>query len=138
MEPRAQACEAQFPAETVQLARIRAFVRAACPQVPEAARDEVELAVDEACANIIEHAYPEAGGAIQLALEADPARLRITLCDQGLPFGDHAYQQPDLAAVMQLTPGGRGIYLMRCLMDEVSYAPGVPRGNRLTMVKYLA
>jgi anti-sigma regulatory factor (Ser/Thr protein kinase) len=61
-----------------------------------------------------------------------PDSIEIRLLDEGEPF--------DLASVPDLNPaelriGGRGVFLMRALMDELSCQPRGEHGNTLRMVK---
>ena len=78
------------------------------------------LASSEAITNIIRHAHRNQPGAIcRLQMRFLPDLVEILLYDQGDPF--------DIAAVPQLDPaelrvGGRGVYLMRALMDDLSLA----------------
>src|SRR5262249_14113385 len=75
------------------LARIRAFVAEACRSAGALAEtcSALTLAVDEACTNIIEHAYAgTAGGSIEIAVETGPEELRVTLLDRGRPFDPSA------------------------------------------------
>ena len=83
----------------------------------------VQLAVDEACTNIIEHAYGGEGiGDITIACKITDAGLEIMIKDQGDVFDPS--DVPDLDATLPLsevTSRGAGIFLMRKLMDEVGY-----------------
>ncbi|HTP31476.1 MAG TPA: ATP-binding protein [Candidatus Acidoferrales bacterium] len=121
-------------------ARFLAVVRAAVGELgsvygwPEAECQGVILAVDEAVANIIKHAYHgNSEGAIEVTCLGAADRLEFTLLDQGdppdpgricsQPLDDHAH-------------GGRGTHLIRMIMDEVCYER-VPGGNRLRLIKNL-
>jgi len=98
----------------------------------------VQLAVDEACSNIIEHAYGGDGseGLIECTLRSEADRLTIILRDWGHPFDPASVPAPDLAADLEACPiGGLGLYLIYHLMDEVHFEFG-DAGNVLTIVKY--
>lgn len=97
----------------------------------------VEMAVDEACSNIIEHAYGGEGrGDIECAFRIDETGLTITLRDHGRPFDPQSVPQPDLKAdIEEREVGGLGIYIMRHLMDEVHFDFTSEEGNVLTLVK---
>jgi len=98
----------------------------------------VELAVDEACSNIIEHAYGlEQRGEIECTCTAANDHLTVILRDHGKPFNPSAAAEPDLSSGIDKRPlGGLGVYLMRQFMDEVRYESFGEAGNLLTMVKY--
>lgn len=97
----------------------------------------VEMAVDEACSNIIEHAYGGEGrGDIECACRIDETGLTITLRDHGRPFDPQSIPQPNLQSdIEEREVGGLGIYLMRQLMDEVHFDFTSDEGNVLTLVK---
>ena len=117
------------------LALVRAFIEGVCRVAGCDGRttDAVVMATDEAVNNVMRHAHrghPEATIQIQCFLHADSIEVR--LLDEGAPF--------DLAAVPYLDPaelriGGRGVFLMRALMDELSCQPRGELGNTLRMVK---
>jgi serine/threonine-protein kinase RsbW len=117
------------------LALVRAFVEGVClvAGCDEKTTDAVVIATDEAVNNVMRHAHrgrPEASIQLQCFLHTD--HLEICLLDEGDPF--------DLAAVPHLNPaelriGGRGVFLMRALMDELSCQPRDRHGNILRMVK---
>jgi len=94
----------------------------------------ITLAVDEALANIIRHAYRGAADQpIEVACEARADRLEFTLLDQGEP-PDPARLAPHPLDSVSL--GGRGTHIIRMVMDEVCYQQ-VPRGNQLRLRKLL-
>ena len=113
----------------------RAFVEAVCgvAGVDERATHAIVLATDEAVNNVMRHAHqgkPDAQLQTQCSFRPDGIEIRIH--DEGAPF--------DLSAVPDLDPaelrvGGRGVFLMRALMDELSCQPRGERGNTLRMVK---
>ncbi len=107
-------------------------------QLNEQAIFQCRLALDEACANIIRHAYAnDPSGEIEAHIRAGKRTFTIRLTDFGEPY-DPATLAAAPATVRGLDnarPGGLGLHLMRSVMDEVRYTPG-PRGNHLVMVKH--
>ncbi len=97
----------------------------------------VETAVDEACSNVIEHAYGGEGiGDITLICEIEQNLLTIKIIDQGQPFNPDSVPGPYLDKNCEDHPGhGLGLYFIKSLMDDVKFefTPGV--GTTLTMVK---
>ena len=92
----------------------------------------VTLAVDEALANIIRHAYhSEPAQPIELTCTASAGSFEFTILDRGQPFdpGRLPAQPPDEHAL-----GGRGTHLIRMIMDEAIY-DRVAAGNRLRLRK---
>ena len=99
---------------------------------------EVQLAVDEACTNVIRHAYSERKDVITITLELVDEDLIVTIIDRGKPFEPSSIPPPDLEAdVDERKIGGLGIYFMRKLMEDVSYSFDAEEGNKLTMRKHL-
>jgi serine/threonine-protein kinase RsbW len=105
--------------------------------------DRIELAVDEACTNIIKHAYKfDSTKNIVLTITSDynttPPRLVIRIFDDGITFDSAHYSAPDLKEYfMRMQKGGLGIVLMRKMMDEVEYAITPDNRNSITLAKYL-
>jgi anti-sigma regulatory factor (Ser/Thr protein kinase) len=105
----------------------------------EAGVFEVQTAVDEACTNIMKYAYSEAGGEITITCEIQGNDLVVTIRDRGKPFDPASVPQPDLEADLgRRKIGGLGIYLMRKLMDDVSYSFDAVKGNTLVMRKSIS
>jgi anti-sigma regulatory factor (Ser/Thr protein kinase) len=99
---------------------------------------KVQTAVDEACTNIIQHAYSGKGGIIAISCQLQDNDIVITITDRGMPFDPGSVPPPDLEADLNhRRVGGLGMYLMRKLMDEVSYDFDAEKGNKLTMRKML-
>lgn len=130
------------PAQHDQLARLATFVAVAAAEVGFAKTqiNRIELAVDEACSNIIDHAYKGGIGPITLVVDCEPGReLKVILIDRGKAFDPG--QVPDFqpcGSLDHVKIGGLGIHLMRQAMDDVCFEFDVPGlGNRLTMTKRL-
>lgn len=99
---------------------------------------EVQLAVDEACSNIILYAYSGRKGIVKLVVELAGDDLIVTIRDTGKPFDPTSVPPPDLEADLnERKIGGLGMYFMKTVMDEVSYSFDAEDGNKLTMRKHL-
>ncbi|OPY45728.1 MAG: serine-protein kinase RsbW [Methanoregulaceae archaeon PtaU1.Bin222] len=91
--------------------------------IPEKVAFEVDLAVDEACTNVIRYAYDPGGeGDVTVICSIDPHEVRVCIMDQGVPFNPLDVKPPDLTGdVEDRAIGGLGVHLIRTLMDRVSY-----------------
>jgi serine/threonine-protein kinase RsbW len=95
---------------------------------------DLGLAVSEACANVIQHAYGgQPGHPIDLRLSIDETKLVLSIRDLGAPFDLDAYTPPDLSEPHE---GGYGVFIIRSVVDEVDYDTSGQRGTTLTLVKY--
>jgi serine/threonine-protein kinase RsbW len=105
-------------------------------RLSERAIYQCRLALDEACMNIIEHAYANnPDGEIEVVIETGRGRCSIQLTDFGESYNPGSVPEPGVGSPMEeVQPGGLGLFLMRKVMDEVRYIPG-PRSNCLVMVK---
>jgi len=130
-----------FPASLDALVQISTFVNTATHHCKMSEREawHVQLAVDEAATNIIQHAYGEKGnGTLDISWHIDAGVLTIILTDTGTPFEPETIPQPDIhSSFEERQAGGLGIYLMNKLMDEVSYR-FTASGNELTLRKRFA
>lgn len=96
----------------------------------------VQLAVHEICTNIVEHAYSHANRGrikITLTLSAHPRQFIVDLYDTGRCFDPAGVPSPDLD---EGQIHGYGLYLVRQLMDTVTYDPQ-SSNNRWQLVKNL-
>ncbi len=130
----------RFPARADQLADARSAVREALAGcgLPEEPAGDVVIAIDEACQNVIRHAYGDhAEGDIVLELRIEAGVLTATLRDFAPHVSPDCMQPRDLDEVR---PGGLGTHFMFQVMDEVGFVEPPPAGggNLLRMVKTIA
>ncbi len=91
------------------------------------------LALDEACSNIIRHAYGgDPGGTISLAASVLPDELRFEIRDTG--------KRVDVSLIAprkleEVRPGGLGTHFISTVFDSVHYDTSGPAGTVLTLVK---
>ncbi len=126
----------EFPASPPALAGIRAATAAACQAAgcPDESTQAIVLAVNEACMNVIQHAYAgQSGQHLRLRLTEEENMLTAWILDHGRPARDADLCPRDFA---DLRPGGLGVHFMRERMDRVAFAPP-PAGysNCLTLSK---
>lgn len=126
---------------TDNLAVIRDFVKSAANQsgFSEDTSGKIILAVDEACTNIIKHAYkysPE--GNIFIKIKFNDPKFSISITDEGSHFDPKIVPEPDLQEYYkQKRVGGLGMFLIKKLMDEVNYSTLSGNKNQVILVKYL-
>jgi anti-anti-sigma factor len=127
----------EVPADENNLSEVRDFIADICTKAGflKSETNNTKLAVDEACTNIIKHAYKEKGGDIRIDVQAEPGKIEINIFDRGEPFDWSEVKEPDLDLYVEIgKKGGLGIYLMNRLMDSLNYSAS-PAGNRLYMAK---
>jgi serine/threonine-protein kinase RsbW len=133
---------------TLRLKAVLENVPKAMDCVAEAARaaglDEqavcqIQVAVDEACANVVAHAYREMEpGDMELCCQIREQCLVIQVRDWGRGFVPEDVPEPDVTAPLEERDlGGLGLFLIKQYMDEVQYEFDPEEGNELTMVKRL-
>ena len=97
---------------------------------------QISLAIDEALCNIINHGYERRpDGRIWLNvwdLKADPPGIKVVIEDRAKQVEPDRIRPRDLD---DIRPGGLGVYIIREIMDDVSYEQRRGGGMRLTMVK---
>ena len=128
----------RFPARPYQLKQVRFIVHNAMrnTELPPIDVDRVVLAVNEACMNIIQHAYGHQNtGEIILEIFDQTDRLVFRLTDFAKKIDKTSIKSRDLT---DIRPGGLGVHLMQEVMDQVKYldCPG-DCGNIVELVKKL-
>lgn len=97
---------------------------------------EIVLAVDEACTNVIRHAYGgKAEGRLQLTVRLHDGAIEFILRDQGVPVSLEKCERKDDTTIVAeaMTPGGLGVQFMYSVFDDVKFYPGKKSGNRVVM-----
>lgn len=108
-------------------------------EVSRVEESKIILAVDEAVTNIIEHGYEsQKDGTIEMEIEADLERFKVTIRDSGKEFDPSSIKDPDMYDhVKKGKKKGLGIFLMRQIMDEVKYVFKEGVQNELILIKHL-
>lgn len=122
----------EFPGDTAELGEVRTALRGFLSEwLNEESVEQIVLAVDEACTNVIRHALDGETKPVRLECLLQSRQLSIVLRDYGKPC------DPELVkgrAMEDIRPGGLGVHIIQRVFDRVEYAPQ-PDGTRLTMEK---
>ena len=133
--------ELRCKVDTTLLGLLRDFVCTVATrlQFTEQQVAEIEISVDEACANAMEHAYDHAGSSrdVQVELFLSPDRLTIRIRDSGTgtPDLDHSMSMDTYLDINREKFRGLGLVLMRKFMDEVNIQATPGNGTVVEMTK---
>ena len=89
----------------------------------------MELVVEEACVNVIEHAFEGATGSFDIEVTRRPGKIVVAIEDRGLPF--------DYKMMEEGQPSGLGTVLMKAFADEVHFLNLGRSGKRVEIIKNL-
>lgn len=132
------ALELEFPATPEELQGSRDALRVQLERwgADERTSNDVVLAVDEACQNIIRHAYCGDPGVIQMRVTREGDEIEVRLRDYAEKSDPACLEQG--RALDELRPGGLGTHFIRELMDRAEFIePPDGRGNLLRMRRRL-
>ena len=120
-----------------QLAPVRDFVEDFClalsPPLEPGQLNPLILAVNEAAANVIRHAFAgRPDSPFQIVAEADTVRVQIQICHRGLSFEPSQVPPPSFDGTRD---GGFGVYMIAECVDEVRYEQDSDGMNRVILIK---
>lgn len=97
----------------------------------------MQLAVDEACCNIIDHAYGgEDRGLIDCQVDVRSDGLMVTLIDQGRSFDPAKIPPPAIGKPLkEVKPRGVGLFLIKKMVDKLEYHASTGQGNVMHLFK---
>ncbi len=141
MQKRSKTYRLKIPSQTDNLEIIREFVAKIAERYGFDDEDvsKIELAVDEACANVIKHAYGKnQRKPIDIIIKVDARKLTVIVSDRGKGFDPRSMKVPDMKEYLsEMRVGGLGLYLMETLMDEVEFDIKPGKRNQVKLVKYI-
>ena len=127
-----------LPCDINELSRLAEMVEEVCDEVglPPSTTMQVNLALEEAVANVMYYAYPTGQhGDVTIEAEANAKRIKFVVSDGGLPFDPTTKEEIDINQPLEERAiGGLGIHLIRRYMDSISYERRDDR-NILTLMK---
>ena len=126
--------------DVMEAPRLTDFINDVCQSlgIEEILTMQLTLAVEEAAVNVMNYAYePGTVGTVDLDAETGDGELKIIISDSGVAFDPTQKAEADITLTAEERPiGGRGIFLVRQIMDNVNYRRQDGR-NILTLTKKL-
>jgi anti-sigma regulatory factor (Ser/Thr protein kinase) len=125
-----------FPSHPKYLSVVRAVTgkMAQLFALEETLIEDIKLAVDEACTNVIKHAYRgDTSRKIILKYKITQRKLTVIIEDSGIKADLCTIQGRDLEDVR---PGGLGVHFIRRVFDVFTFDERKVKGNRLVLIKY--
>lgn len=127
--------------KTDQLVAVRDFVSQAAfaSGFDDEEVSKIALAVDEACTNVIKHAYQyNPKKQITVTITDNDGEFVVSIVDNGKQFDPNRIQQPDMKEYLSsYRRGGLGIHLMKRLMDKVEYEIEPGLRNQVRLIKHI-
>lgn len=97
--------------------------------------NKINVVIDELFGNIARYAYPEGDGDVTVSVETDGDAAKIVFSDHGIAFDPLEKEEPDITkSAEEREIGGLGIFMVRRIMDSVSYTRKDGE-NILTVIK---
>jgi len=126
---------------TANLITIRKFInnKAKTYGFSSSETEDIVLAVDEACTNIIKHSYhSKPNFDIEITVSFSDNNFNIKIIDYGETFEPASIKELNLELYRkQRRVGGLGVYLMKTLMDDVTYSFVKNKYNQVLLIKKL-
>ena len=125
-----------LPRDSLSVPVIRHLVRHALDEIGvlDSISSDIEIALGEACANVLRHAG--LGDTYDVSVAIGPERCELRVVDVGHGF-DHATIQDSLDTQDLAAERGRGLRLMRALVDHIELVSAPEEGTLVHLVKQL-
>jgi len=100
--------------------------------------EQIDIAIEESVSNIMVHTGDEENPTFDIVCEKIPGGIKITLKEMGIPFDPDRIKKYELSKNLDdLSTEGLGIYLIKKVMDDLSFHNLGPGGKETVMIKYL-
>lgn len=132
--------ELLLPGNPASLAIIRWVVTrlATAAGLTKEAVDHVEVAVDEACTNVLDHAYQamDPKPPLRMAITTSDVAFTVDILDRGKTFDYGSYTEPEFPDHwLEGHERGLGLYLIHQFVDDVQYETLPGHQNRMRLIK---
>jgi sigma-B regulation protein RsbU (phosphoserine phosphatase) len=133
--------ELKITAEDRNMERVNDFIHSCLPSdCTPILMNKIDLAIEEIFVNIASYAYGDENGMAAVYMDTfdEPSSVVITFEDSGIPYNPLAAAEPDInAPIDKRRIGGLGIFLVRQLMDSITYERVDGKKNVLSLTKHL-
>ena len=131
------------PGDSSSLSLVRVLITHLAEDIgfPEDDIGQIEIAVDEACTNVIEHAYNSISPKppVKIDIQTMQDQLIIDILDEGKPFDYSTHIMPTFPDHWnEGNIRGVGLFIIKQCMDESTYTQLPDNTNRLRLVKKLS
>jgi serine phosphatase RsbU (regulator of sigma subunit)/anti-sigma regulatory factor (Ser/Thr protein kinase)/transposase len=141
LEPKRRVYRLEVESRDLELLTVKDFIQRTCDAAGCNSKEtaNITLAVDEACSNIIRHAYAgKKDGKIQLEVGVSLIDMKIRIVDYGKSFDFRGVKDPDINEYVDIgRKGGLGIWLIKKVMDRVAYR-SYPDHNEMILYRRLS
>jgi serine/threonine-protein kinase RsbW len=104
-------------------------------EINETVLEDIKLAIDEACTNIIKHAYQgDTSKKIILKYKISQKNFKVIIEDNGIKSNINLMKGRNLE---DIRPGGLGIHLIKRVFDIFEFDEKKRKGNRLKLIKHI-
>ncbi len=126
----------QFPGSPDSLAQVALFIQQGCQEAGLSGEfvENMVVIASEAVTNAIRYGTRWAGDLLAVTLEISAEYVALHVLDHGPGFDPELIPSPDLDDPSE---GGYGIYIIKCLVDEVNYLRG-DDANTMIMIKRIS
>ena len=104
--------------------------------VAQECNDSIQVAVSEACTNVLKH-VEGTSDEYEVEVKADERECSISVIDTGNGFDHTSFGENDLEKLSTTAEGGRGIFLMRAMVDQIKFTSEPENGTIVNLVKKL-
>ncbi|MBD3291118.1 ATP-binding protein [candidate division KSB1 bacterium] len=128
--------EFMIPAEPKYLKINRLSIKLLCELIgfSTVESNNITLAIDEACSNVIRHAYNgPSKEPIHIKCNIYGNKIEFLIRDFGRKANVDQIKSRELD---EIRPGGLGVHLIKTVMDEVMYDTNFEKGNQLKLIKH--
>ncbi|MBO4285944.1 MAG: ATP-binding protein, partial [Bacilli bacterium] len=126
------------PADKNEVGRVVEFVNTFLGQfnVEQKILSQIDIAIDEICSNIFNYAYKDKKGTIEVDISINNNVVTLHFVDTGEPFNPLEKEDPNIDLPLEeRQEGGLGIYMVKKMMDSVSYHYSKNKENVFTITK---
>jgi serine/threonine-protein kinase RsbW len=129
----------ELPARLIMLRPLNSFLTELIghvrPDLDEKSLQRIALVLHEAFTNVCLHAYKgKEDGEVVVEIVMRPHELKLSLEDEGAPFDEQRWKEPDLD---QLQESGKGVWLMKQFVNEFIYESRPDGKNALKLIMKL-